>query len=145
MVVGKLNRTKSWVSGQIDSFSDFEGGGPDGDSDDSDSQDGNGNGNGVVNGHKDGDEDEEDGEGSPLAGADPTKNWDKFEDLARRSTLTSRISVRARFLNEVLLKQLEREGKLFHSTFVICWLRCELKLRLPSFMQPSRRPSCRLF
>lgn len=120
MVVGKLSRTKSWVSGQIESFSDFEGGGPDGgDSDDSESQDGNGNGNGngAVNGHKNGDEDQADGEGSPLAGADPAKHWDKFEDLARRSTLTSRISVRTRFLNDVLLKQLEREGKTLRFTY----------------------------
>ena len=95
MVIGKTARTKQWVSGQqIDSFSDLEnGGGSDSDEDSAGS---------LQNGAKDAED--EDG------AVDPTKDWEAFEELARKSTSTSKTSIRTEFLKGPLLRSITKEG-----------------------------------
>jgi hypothetical protein len=97
MVVGKTARTKQWVSGQqIDSFSDL-GAGSSGDEDDESLENG-------VDGDADGAEDD--------TGINPAQDWDAFEELARRSTSTSKTSVRTEFLKGSLVKAITKEGEL---------------------------------
>jgi hypothetical protein len=109
MVVGKTARTKQWVSGhQLESFSDLEAGSSD--EDDSASEGGSLNGKTARNGHRGrkdlaADDDDEDGEGS--RGPDPAKDWEAFEEQARRDIGTSKTSVRLQFLNERLLHHLK--------------------------------------
>lgn len=116
MVVGKVNRTKQWVTGQkIESFSDLEAGSSDED-DDSGSEAGSANGKGVKgrNGHAgDGDDDDAD-EGSTL---DPANDWEAFEEHARRCIGTSKTSVRKQFLKDTLLPQLKR-----NSMYLLPWV-----------------------
>lgn len=92
MVVGKTARTKQWVSGQqIDSFSDLEAGSGDDDED----------GKAEPNGVHDDDSDV----------IDPVQDWEAFEDIARRSTSSSRTKVRTEFLKGPLLRAISKEGK----------------------------------
>lgn len=108
--IGKAKRIKDWVSdqgssgGQIDSFDDFSK--PQDDDDDDDDDSGSG---GDVEEEEERDDEDEDGQGLK-ATIDPTKNWEAFEELVRRSTMTSKTSVRVDFLNNVLAKHLRREG-----------------------------------
>ena len=106
MVVGKRARVKTWIAGQtIESFSDVEGNpSEDGVSDETTNNEA-GRSNDTHN-RKSFDIELQ------YKSEAPTKNWVKFEELAWKSTRTSKTSVRTAFLNKVLVRHLEQHGEL---------------------------------
>ena len=100
-VVGKTKRVKSWISSQndgrqIDSFDEFSKP-TDGETDDEGSE-------GAVN------DDRDDASATDLD-IDPVGDWEGFEDLARRSTNTSKTSTRVHFLSRTLPKVVQKDGE----------------------------------
>lgn len=118
-VVGKVSRTKDWVSShKIGSFSDLEAdsGSEDNDASGSDAEAAfkTGKLNGSTRNGKlravDDDALAQDGDDDEDSGPNPAKDWDTFEDLARKSTATSKTNTRIAFLNDVLARHLKRNG-----------------------------------